>query len=118
MDRRLRSEWRFAVVELGLSSDAFWRLTPGEFKELCEQWECREKRQVAFETRLTARICATLANTVRNPDKRPKPWSETDFMPKSQKQIDSAAAEGEGEWQAALAALAPYGVKERTNGRR
>lgn len=92
----------------------FWSLTPRELAILVDGWVCREKRRVAFENRLTARICATVANA-----RALEGWNEDDFMPDTEEQTDTApGAESDREWQAALAALAPYGVKERTNGRR
>lgn len=38
-------EWAWALVELGLTSDEYWALTPAEFSALARAWQTKMKRE-------------------------------------------------------------------------
>jgi Protein of unknown function (DUF4035) len=64
-------------VDLGLTSEQYWNLTPREFGHLRERWQARETR----EDRRTALIACLIANANRDPQRRSFPFEIDDFMP-------------------------------------
>jgi hypothetical protein len=68
-------------VDLGLTSEQYWNLTPREFGHLRERWQARETR----EDRRTALIACILANVNRDPKRRAQPFEIEDFMPGAKK---------------------------------
>lgn len=67
----------FARVELGLTEDQYLDMTPAQYAAELRQWDNRERRKWLH----TALICATIANTQRDPKKKPKPFDQNDFVP-------------------------------------
>jgi hypothetical protein len=75
--REWRREWSFAVIELGLGRDGYWKLTPAEFQELVESWELKQNAELAR----CGTIAAAIYNTVRDSSKRPFPFTAEDIFP-------------------------------------
>ena len=68
--------WAFAIYDLGLSDEGFWKLTLKRFAALAERYHLSIERQHYH----AALICAVLANIHRDP-KKSQPFSPADFMP-------------------------------------
>ena len=68
--------WAFAVYDLGITEEAFWKLTLKQFNALLERYELSRERQ----DYRAALICAVLANIHRDP-KRSQPFTPDCFMP-------------------------------------
>ena len=66
--------------DLNLTEDEFWGLTLKEFNALIE----RHRNNHDWLNYRTALICAILANTVRDPKKKIRPFTPEDFMPKKE----------------------------------
>ncbi len=64
-----------AHIDLGLSDDAFGRLSPQQFAALIERWRYRERREDAR----AALIASTYANIWRDRDSRPEPFTIDEF---------------------------------------
>lgn len=73
--------WSVGVYDLGLTTEEWGRLTPREFRALCERWKQDQKRQDGR----VALIAALIANANRDPKRRSKPYQVDDFMPKERK---------------------------------
>ena len=110
MTDQVKRDWTFAIIEVGLPDEFFWQLTPREFWALCERWGDREKRDVEFKNRLTARICSIIANVNRDPKSKPQPWTESDFMPVSKAEAEAQQSQS---WESQMAILGIVGVKEK-----
>jgi len=57
-------------------------MTPKEFEKFAKQYLERTKLDRILADRRTARICSIIANVNRDIKKKPKPYTEDDFMPK------------------------------------
>ena len=68
--------WAFAIYDLGLTEDSFWKLTLKRFTALAERHNLSLERQ-HFHSAL---ICAVLANIFRDPNKT-QAFTPDDFMP-------------------------------------
>jgi hypothetical protein len=64
-----------AHVDLGLSDDAFGRLSPQQFLALVARWRYRERREDAR----AALIAMMLGNIYRDAEEHPEPYSVEDF---------------------------------------
>lgn len=69
--------WSVGRVDLGLSEDEFWGLTPLEFDTLLKRNNLKLERE-DFRAGI---IASTIANANRDPKKKPDPWTAADFMP-------------------------------------
>jgi hypothetical protein len=68
--------WASGRYDLGLSDAQFWELTLREHIALMGRRRAAETEQ----DRRAALVAAVIANCHRNPDKRPEPFTEADFM--------------------------------------
>lgn len=66
---------------MGLSEEALWSLTLAQFNALAER---HADEQEAFNYR-AALVCSIIAEVNRNPKKRHRPYTPSDFMPKKKK---------------------------------
>lgn len=64
------------VVDLGLSDEQFWRSTPRVLNALAD----RVGRRDRDAWRRSAMVCAVIANANRDPKKRRKAYTESDFI--------------------------------------
>ena len=67
--------------DLLLSEEEFWGLTYKEFNALSER--CKTSHD--WLNYRAALICSVLANTVRDPKKKSKPYTPQDFMPEEKR---------------------------------
>lgn len=65
------------MYDLGLASDAFWRLTPRRFAALCR----RRRDEVRRADQRAALVACLIANANRDRKRRPKAFTVEDFMP-------------------------------------
>lgn len=72
---------------IGLLPAQFYTMTIREFEVYFEQTIKKIKRDDESNDRRTARICALLSNINRDKKKKPKPFTEDDFMPKERKKM-------------------------------
>ena len=66
------------MYDYGLTSEAFWNLTPAQFYSLSKSLE-EDELQQDFRFGIVATL---IANANRNPKKRSKPFDWTDFFPR------------------------------------
>jgi len=69
-----------------LGEEEFWALTIREFNALIERY----KNNQDWLNYRAALICAILANTVRDPKKKTRPFVPDDFMPKKESKQQTA----------------------------
>lgn len=67
-----------AVVDIGISVQEFWELTPREFDMLFDRCLDVEERM----NRRFGQLCAVVANIVRDAKLKPEPYTIDDFAPK------------------------------------
>ena len=72
--------WTLAVVDLGISSDEFWRLTPREFFALINRKEQRDRLE-----NYRAGLGAAAVFNVNRSKRTSKVWSPFDFFGESQR---------------------------------
>ena len=72
--------------DLNLAEEAFWGLTLKELNALIERQEMAHD----WLDYRTALICATRANTVRDPKRKVRPFVPDDFMPKRKHEQQTA----------------------------
>ena len=63
--------------DFGLSEEEFWGLTLKEFTALADRYRANQE----WLNYRAALICSVLANTVRDPKQKRKPYTPQDFMP-------------------------------------
>lgn len=73
---RLNKVKAFAKIELGLSSEEFYNMTPADLADYIDVWENREMRKDV----MNALGPTMLANTNRDPKKNHKPFEVHEFM--------------------------------------
>ena len=66
------------MIDLGLTSDAFWALTPAQFQLLWRRHLAREERQ----DRRFSLLATLYANAHRDEKRRPMPYTIEDFLPR------------------------------------
>ena len=72
-----------AVGDLGLGLAEFWSLTPRHFLTIWKRFEAAEARQ----DRRAATITSVLAEINRDKDKKPTPFTVSDFMPQRSRTV-------------------------------
>jgi len=72
--------------DLGLTEEGFWRLTLREFNALVERYIINHD----WLNYRVALVCSILANTARDPKKKPSPFVPDDFMPKKEQRQQTA----------------------------
>lgn len=73
-----------AIIELGVTESDFRRMTPSSFFILWERWKEKERRTDAR----FALVATLIANTNRDPNKKPEPFTLEDFMPQVQEESE------------------------------
>lgn len=94
------------MYDLGLASDAFWRLTPRRFAALC----ARRRGDVRRADQRAALVACLIANANRDVKKRRRPFTVEDFMPGEDRPAQSP------EQQAALLHFAARASRSRRSG--
>lgn len=62
-------------------------MTLKEFDIYVRAWSRKEKDLQKLEDIRTARLCSIIANVNRDPKKKPRPYTEKDFMPREKKKM-------------------------------
>ena len=78
--------WAVGRYDLGLGEDEFWALTIRELNALLERY----KSEHDWLNYRAALICSVLANTARDPKRKPRPFIPDDFMPKKERKQQTA----------------------------
>ena len=73
--------WSLGRYDLRLAEGEFWELTLKELNALTERHE-ENHEWLNYRTALT---CSVLANTVRDPKRKPQPFVPDNFMPKRER---------------------------------
>lgn len=60
-----------------MTEEAYWSCHPSLFSALCESWRRKQRRESAR----FAGLMALYANSKRNPEIRPEPFTMDDFLP-------------------------------------
>ncbi len=73
--------------DLHLTEDEFWELTMRELNALSE----RHEESHEWLNYRAALICSVLANTVRDPKRKTRPFVPDDFMPKTERRVQTTS---------------------------
>ncbi|TAK97785.1 MAG: phage tail assembly chaperone [Rhodospirillaceae bacterium] len=102
--------WQIGIIDLHLEPEFFWSLTPREFYALVE----RNHRE---RYRLSAHVCAFLAEVWRDREQRSEPFSIDDFLPSLTPTQEELPADAMAFPRAMLLLMATeHGIDDRTKG--